>query len=286
MTGFGRCEAVAGEKKITVEVRSLNGKMMDLALKMPQSFRAAEYDMRAATARVLVRGKAEICVTLDAGSSPGATVNAQMFAEYYRQIVEAGRSRGADPGFDPVLAAAVLRLPDVVGTSPTSASDDELTALRSALDGALAALDAFREHEGAILLADIRARVGTIENLLAQVEPYERARVEAVRKRIVDHLATLGVTADPNRLEQEIVFWVEKFDITEEKVRLAKHCDYFRQTADTDDDAGRKLGFIAQEMGREINTLGSKANDAEIQKIVVQMKDELEKIKEQLLNIL
>lgn len=280
MTGFGRAESSG----IVVEARTLNSKQLDLSIKMPSRFRILEYDLRAVASRAIVRGKADVYVTFDAGSSVGATINAPVFEAYYRQIADAARAVG---GSTEGIAAAILRLPDVVGGENTAASQEELDVLRECFERALGALELFRAHEGEILAADILARVDRIEELLGQVEPHEKARLGVVRQRILDHVAALGVVVDANRLEQEMVFWVEKLDITEEKVRLAKHCDYFRETCATPElDVGRKLGFISQEMGREINTLGSKANDAEIQRIVVQMKDELEKIKEQLLNIL
>lgn len=307
MTGFGRGEVAvvdaggaASGKKIVVEVRTLNSKQLDLSIKMPTVFRAAEADLRTAAGRVLVRGKADVYVSVEGGASGAvANINRELFAGYFQQIIEVTRettaemkrttpsSGGVFDGLTHGLAAAILRLPDVIcGGEAAAASEAELKALHKAFDGALKALDEFRTHEGVVLLSDILSRVDAIEQLLTRVEPFEVARVDAVRARILEHIASLGIAADKNRLEQEIVYWVEKLDITEEKVRLAKHCDYFRSTARSDEDAGRKLGFVAQEMGREINTLGSKANDAEIQRIVVQMKDELEKIKEQSLNIL
>jgi uncharacterized protein (TIGR00255 family) len=289
MTGYGKAAAAAGTKKITVEVRSLNSKQLDLAVKMPSAWRGAEYDVRTRVATAVGRGKVDVYFSVeDSAGAGGVSVNAAVFGGYYRQIVEAARAAGFSIPDGGELAAAILRLPDVMAQSEVvEVTEEEAGALKSALGEALAAFDAFRAQEGAVLLTDILGRVEAIGALLRRVEPFERARVDAVRARIMEHIASLGVAADANRLEQEIVFWVEKLDITEEKVRLTKHCDYFREVAGAEEsEAGRKLGFIAQEMGREINTLGSKANDAEIQKLVVQMKDELEKIKEQLLNIL
>ncbi len=293
MTGYGKATAVAGSRTITVEVRSLNSKQLDLGVKMPAVYRPAEYEVRSLAAAKIGRGKADVYINVEDNSPTGsAKINTEVFGEYYRQIKDASKGANialAGFGFDnAAIVSSILRLPDVmVSAEGNDLPEQETAALKGALAEALAALDAFRVQEGAVLLADMFSRVDTIEGLLARVEPFETARVPAVKARILENVAAVGVTVDANRLEQEIVFWVEKLDITEEKVRLVKHCDYFRETASSDEDGvGRKLGFIAQEMGREINTLGSKANDAEIQKLVVQMKDELEKIKEQLLNIL
>jgi uncharacterized protein (TIGR00255 family) len=289
MTGYGKAAVSAGSKMMTVEVRSLNSKGLDLNLKMPAAYRALEPETRNMAASVIARGKADVFVNVeDISGASGGRLNTTLFGEYLRQIRAAARDTGIPITADENLIPAILRLPDVMTTSESPEIPvEEAEALRRAFTEALAALDVFRAQEGAVLLADFVARVDLIENLLVQVAPLEVARIPAVRTRILENIAATGVTVDNNRLEQELVFWVEKLDITEEKVRLAKHCDYFRTTARSDEEGvGRKLGFIAQEMGREINTLGSKANDAAIQQIVVQMKDELEKIKEQLLNLL
>ncbi len=291
MTGYGRATAAAGTKLITVEVRTLNSKQLDLGVKMPGVYRSVEHEVRSLAAARVGRGKADVYVNVEESDSAGAArINEALFADYYRQISEASKKAKlplAGSGFDSAaLVASILRLPDVmVSTETAELPDAERAALLEATGGAMDALDTFRAGEGAILLDDVMGRVATIGELLGQVEPFETARVPAVKARILENITAVGVTVDANRLEQEIVFWVEKLDITEEKVRLAKHLDYFRETS-AEEGAGRKLGFIAQEMGREINTLGSKANDADIQKLVVRMKDELEKIKEQLLNIL
>ena len=288
MTGYGKVSAEACGKKITVEVRSLNSKQLDLGVKMPAAYRSAEYEMRGAAQTAIVRGKADVYVAVeDIAGGGGATVNAELFGAYYRQIVEAARAAGADVSGDWLtgIVPAIVRLPEVMVSEVSEVPEEETSALMTVFGEAVAAFDKFRVEEGAVLLKDIMGHVRVIEELLAQVEPFEKARIGVVRARILENIASMGVAVDSNRLEQEMVFWVEKLDITEEKVRLSKHCDYFREAC-AEEGAGRKLGFIAQEMGREINTLGSKANDAEIQRIVVQMKDELEKIKEQLLNIL
>jgi uncharacterized protein (TIGR00255 family) len=291
MTGYGKASSTVGSKTLSAEVRSLNSKQLDLSVKMPTAYRPAEYEMRNVASGRIGRGKVDVYINVeDSSPAGGARINAPLFAEYYRQICDAARGAQMNTSgwSEAALVPAILRLPEVLSSSEvTEVSDEEFAALREAFAGALDAFDAFRLHEGEILAADILGRVNTIEGLLAEVEPFEVARIPAVKARILENIAAVGVTVDANRLEQEIVFWVEKLDITEEKVRLTKHLDYFRSTASSDEDGvGRKLGFIAQEMGREINTLGSKANDADIQRLVVRMKDELEKIKEQLLNIL
>ncbi len=288
MTGYGKATAVAGVRRITAEVRSLNSKQFDLNLKMPTAYRSLEHQMRVLAAARVGRGKTDMQISVeDPSATSGAHVNAGLFAAYFLQVREAAHSAGIDIGDGRELIPAILRMPEVMSSENAEPADDEAAALIGAVSEALDALDDFRTREGEVLLADISGRVDEIERLLGMVAPFEAARVPAVKARILENVVAAGVTVDANRLEQEIVFWVEKLDITEEKVRLTRHCDYFRETAASNEDGtGRKLGFIAQEMGREINTLGSKANDADIQKLVVRMKDELEKIKEQLLNIL
>jgi uncharacterized protein (TIGR00255 family) len=297
MTGYGRGAATVerntssggGSKTINVEVRSLNSKGLDLNVKLPAAYRSLEPEVRNTSSAIIGRGKTDIFIGYEDNSSvSGARINNALFGEYLRQIRTAARETGLPITDEQALIPSILRMPDVMTSSEdTSVPEAEIEALRQALRQALTGFDTFRAQEGAVLMADLIARVDSIESLLTRVAPLEAARVPAVKARILENIAAVGVTVDANRLEQEIVFWVEKLDITEEKVRLTKHCDYFRSTVASDEDGvGRKLGFIAQEMGREINTLGSKANDAAIQRLVVQMKDELEKIKEQLLNIL
>ena len=208
-----------------------------------------------------------------------------MFREYLRQMNDTLSFSGIDAGYDAILPV-IMRLPDVVATEAEAISEEEHAALLAAVEAAAAHLDAFREQEGAILIADLLRRVELIEQYKTEVVPFEKARTETVKARILDNLSKLAVDVDRNRLEQEMIFYLEKLDITEEKVRLTNHCNYFREVASSEGGAGRKLGFIAQEMGREINTMGSKANEPNIQILVVKMKDELEKIKEQVLNIL
>ena len=286
MTGFGKSEVSLPTKKITVEVRSLNSKQLDLAVKLPGIYRTYEFDIRSKAAAAIVRGKADISVSVETtATQTSATVNKDIFREYMRQVNDALAYSGIDADYDAIVPA-VLRMPEVVSSHTESISEEEHTALMQAIDEALAHFNSFREQEGATLIADLLGRVDKIEDYKLQVEPYEKGRAETIKNRIRENLAQLQAEVDNNRLEQEMIFYIEKLDITEEKVRLSNHCRYFREVAAGEEAVGRKLGFIAQEMGREINTLGSKANEANMQILVVKMKDELEKIKEQVLNIL
>ena len=286
MTGFGKGEVALPSKKITVEVRSLNSKQLDLAVRMPGIFRQKEFELRSVAAAAIQRGKADITVTVEnTAVSTSATVNKEIFGEYMRQVNEALIYSGVSADYDAIVPA-VLRMPEVVSAQTESLTEEESAALMQALNIALEQFNSFREQEGATLIADLLRRVDLIEEYKLQVEPFEATRAETIKNRIRENLAQLKVDIDTNRLEQEMIFYIEKLDITEEKVRLSNHCNYFREVAAAEEAVGRKLGFIAQEMGREINTLGSKSNEANMQILVVKMKDELEKIKEQVLNIL
>ena len=286
MTGFGKGEVSLPNKKITVEVRSLNSKQLDLSVRIPGIYRQKEFDLRSAAAAAIQRGKADVSVTVENTTvSTSATVNKEIFAEYMRQVNEALTFSGVSAEYDAIIPA-VLRMPEVVSAQTENLSEEESAALMQALELALVQFNSFREQEGATLITDLLRRVDMIEEYKRQVEPYEATRAETIKNRIRENLAQLKVDVDTNRLEQEMIFYIEKLDITEEKVRLTNHCNYFREVAAAEEAVGRKLGFIAQEMGREINTLGSKANEANMQILVVKMKDELEKIKEQVLNIL
>ena len=286
MTGFGKGEAALRNKKITVEIRSLNSKQLDLSLRLPAVYRQSEYEIRNLIARTIQRGKVDVFVTVESQAvETSARINREVFREYLRQMNDTLSFSGIDAGYDAILPV-IMRLPDVVATEAEAISEEEHAALLAAVEAAAAHLDAFREQEGAILIADLLRRVELIEQYKTEVVPFEKARTDTVKARILDNLSKLAVDVDRNRLEQEMIFYLEKLDITEEKVRLTNHCNYFREVASSEEGAGRKLGFIAQEMGREINTMGSKANEPNIQILVVKMKDELEKIKEQVLNIL
>lgn len=286
MTGFGKGEAALQNKKITVEIRSLNSKQLDLGLRLPAVYRQSEYEIRNIIARTIQRGKVDVFVTVESQAvETPARINKEVFREYLHQMTDTLAFAGIDADYDAIVPV-IMRLPEVISTETESISDEEHAALIAATEAAAARLDAFRMQEGAILIADLLGRVDRIESYKEEVVPFEKARTETIKARILDNLEKLQADVDRNRLEQEMIFYLEKLDITEEKVRLANHCRYFREVAAGEEGAGRKLGIIAQEMGREINTMGSKANESNIQILVVKMKDELEKIKEQVLNIL
>jgi uncharacterized protein (TIGR00255 family) len=286
MTGFGKGEASFGTKKITVELRSLNSKQLDLNIKLPALYRQSETELRNLVAQRLQRGKVDLFVSVESQQvETSAHINREIFREYLRQLNDALAFSGIDADYDAMLPV-LMRMPDVVSVEAERVTEEESAALMAAAADAVERLDAFRVQEGAVLIADLLRRVDLIERYREEVVPFEKARTETIRARILDNLSKLGVEVDRNRLEQEMIYYLEKLDITEEKVRLENHCRYFREVAAGEEAPGRKLGFIAQEMGREINTMGSKANESNIQILVVRMKDELEKIKEQVLNIL
>lgn len=288
MTGFGKAEKVYLNKKIVVEVRSLNSKQLDFNLRLPSIYRDIEMDIRNRVSGMLQRGKIDMSVSIEeAGEAQITPINEPVFSAYYKQIQVISQNNGI-PLNPSEIVPAILRLPDVLKVQKDEIASDELNTVLQACDEAIRNLTEFRAKEGAILEADMVKRVALILNYLDQVEPFESQRIQDVRQRLTDGLRQLAsdVKLDENRFEQEVIYYLEKLDITEEKVRLRQHCTYFTETINEKEPVGRKLGFIAQEMGREINTLGSKANNADIQKLVVLMKDELEKIKEQSLNIL
>lgn len=286
MTGFGKGEASFGTKKITVELRSLNSKQLDLNIKLPALYRQSETALRNLVAQRLQRGKVDLFVSVESQQvETSAHINREIFREYLHQLNDALAFSGIDADYDAMLPV-LMRMPDVVSVEAERVTEEESAALMAAAADAVERLDAFRVQEGAVLIADLLRRVDLIERYREEVVPFEKARTETIRARILDNLSKLGVEVDRNRLEQEMIYYLEKLDITEEKVRLTNHCRYFREVAAGEEAPGRKLGFIAQEMGREINTMGSKANESNIQILVVRMKDELEKIKEQVLNIL
>ncbi len=286
MTGFGKGEALAGDKKFRVELRSLNSKQLDLSIKLPGRYRAAEAEVRNIVTRELQRGKVDCFISFEAAvAETSAHINAEAFKAYAEELRRVCGESAVVAG-DDALMQAVLRMPDVVTTEEQEVSDAELKAIVEATKIAAQQLDDFRRQEGAILIADLLKRIDLIEQYRHEVEPYESARVEVIKSRIREHIEKMQIEVDHNRLEQEMIFYIEKLDITEEKVRLDNHCRYFREVAAEEDAPGRKMGFIAQELGREINTMGSKSNEANMQRLVVKMKDELEKIKEQVLNIL
>lgn len=288
MTGYGKATAEYQGKKISVEVKSLNSKSLDLSTRVPALYREKEMDIRQRIAQQLQRGKVDFVIHTEQDTQhAAATINVELMQAYFKQLKELG-GIGSLVGIEPYVGA-LLRLPDVVAPAAEddTLSEEEWAVVSTAIDQALAALTDFRKQEGAALERTFREKIDNIERLWQELEPYETGRVEKIRQRITDGLSRLpGVDYDRSRLEQEMIFYIEKLDISEEKQRLANHLSYFRQTLDGPIGQGKKLGFIAQEMGREINTTGSKSNQAEMQNIVVQAKDELEQIKEQVLNVL
>ena len=286
MTGFGKGEAVYGDKKFRVELRSLNSKQLDLSIKLPGKYRAAEAEVRNIITRELQRGKVDCFISVESAvAETSAHINTEAFKAYADELRRACAEVSLKID-DSALMQSLLRLPDVVTTEEREVSAEEVATIVEAAKSAAAELNAFRVQEGQILIADLLKRIDLIEQYRHEVEPFESARVDTIKNRIRENIEKLQLEVDNNRLEQEMIFYIEKLDITEEKVRLDNHCRYFREVAAEEEAAGRKLGFIAQELGREINTMGSKSNEANMQRLVVKMKDELEKIKEQVLNIL
>ncbi|MBQ2392937.1 MAG: YicC family protein [Alistipes sp.] len=287
MTGFGKGEVLFEQKKkITVEIRSLNSKQLDLNLRMPGIYRSSEYELRSLIARRVQRGKVDVFVSVESQEvDTPAKINNELFRAYLAQLNTALGSANMEVSYETLLPV-IMRMPEVISTEQESISEEEQKALLQAAEAACDQLDSFRIQEGQILITDLLKRVDLIEQYKEQIIPFEKQRAETIRTRILDHLRQLQLEPNMERLEQEMIFYIEKLDITEEKVRLTNHCRYFREVAAEEEGVGRKLGFIAQEMGREINTTGSKANETNIQILVVKMKDELEKIKEQVLNIL
>lgn len=282
MTGYGKAECSLPDSKITIEIRSLNGKNADISIKSSLIPREKEMEIRQYIAKELQRGNIDLYATLEVNATDKAKhINKEIYNGYLSQIKELGIECTPD-----AMLQTILRLPDVIEVKKQEMTDESWEAINNAIKEAVGALNGFRDKEGEILYKDVTSRVALIESYVAEVEKHEESRIESVRERIKNRIEELGITPDQNRLEQEIIFYIEKLDINEEKVRLRQHCKYFMETIDGEQYPGKKLGFIAQEMGREINTMGSKSNHAEMQKWVVRMKDELEKIKEQCLNIL
>jgi len=286
MTGFGKASAQFADKKITVEIKSLNSKQFDLSMKMPSLYREKELLIRSMVAKVLGRGKVDLSIYTESPEGDrNVTINHQLAQLYLGQIRDLAEKSGLKEPEG--LLTSLLGFPEVLKTERPELSDEEWKVVQEAVKNAAEALNDFRVSEGKRLEEDIVQRVKNIESLTSDMEPHLDERIKEVRQRIQNNIAELiqKEQADQNRLEQEIVYYLEKLDITEEDIRLKSHCKYFLDTLNESEEAGKKLGFISQEMGREINTMGSKANYVPIQQLVVQMKDELEKIKEQLLNI-
>ena len=287
MTGFGKSVAQIPNKKITVEIKSLNSKQLDISSRVPAAFREKELEFRNLIASRLERGKVDFQIYAESvGVETTVSLNIPLMAAYKTQVEEMARQLGLAWPDD--WYSVLLRFPETVKSElPASLSEEDSAVLMSAVGNAIDGLMQFRAKEGVKLTEFFTRRIKNIRALLDNVEPFEKERVAKIRARIEENLSKIdGVAFDKNRLEQEMIFYIEKLDVNEEKQRLAQHLNYFMETMDGAPGQGKKLGFISQEMGREINTLGSKSNHAEMQKIVVKMKDELEQIKEQVLNVM
>lgn len=286
MTGFGKAVVEMNDKKITAEIKSLNSKQLDLTIRIPQQYRECELPLRSLVAAELERGKVDLAITVESNAGTSQSIiNKSLASEYKKQIEELAQEIGIPEPED--WYSVLLRMPDIMKTEMPDMDDAEKEALNDAVSNAIKELVAFRTQEGNRLELFFKEKIENIQQLLNEVPKYEQERIEKIRGRIVDALEKLkNEDYDKNRLEQEMIFYIEKLDITEEKLRLQNHLDYFLSTMETGHGQGKKLGFISQEMGREINTLGSKANHAELQRIVVRMKDQLEQIKEQVLNVM
>jgi uncharacterized protein (TIGR00255 family) len=287
MTGFGKTEFEVGTKKITLEIKSLNSKQLDINTRVPSMYREKDLEIRRLISEMLTRGKVDFAIYLDnLGTESTSRINSAIIKDYFKQLKTIHKELGLE--VDQSIMQSIMRLPETVKMVYDELDETEWLMVRENLIKTLDELNRFRDQEGLALKADIDANIANILDLLAQVEPFETQRMENVKTKIKESLDTLQLNGniDKNRFEQELIYYMEKLDINEEKVRLTNHCSYFTETMNEDEPSGRKLGFIAQEIGREINTLGSKANESNLQRIVVQMKDNLEKIKEQVLNVL
>lgn len=288
MTGYGKASATYNDKKITAEIKSLNSKTLDLTARIAACYREKEMELRAMINNNLLRGKVEFSLWIERDEAEQMTrLNSPLIKKYIEQFQEANAQYGIPVPEN--LTEVILRMPDAVSKQDTveELTEEEWNVARSVAEQAVNQLMEFRTQEGKALEQKFREKVDNIEALMKSIEPYEKARTEKIRQRLTDALSSIPeVEYDRGRLEQEMIFYIEKLDINEEKQRLFHHLDYFRETLDGEYGQGKKLGFIAQEMGREINTTGSKSNQAEMQNIVVMMKDELEQIKEQVLNVL
>jgi uncharacterized protein (TIGR00255 family) len=281
MTGYGKATAQLQGKKITVEVRSLNSKTNDINVRLPQAYREKELELRELLTTRMVRGKIDFGMYAElTGEEDAPKVNRPLVLSYIRQLEEIKKETGITGD----SLAVAMRMPDVMRTEKDDLTPEEWAAVLTVINQAISQHYKFRKQEGESLKADFVGRIEAIREALKQVEPYEQSRMVAVKERLMKNLE--GIAVNKDRFEQELIFYIEKLDINEEKIRLGNHLDYFLEVMNSEEEAGKKLGFITQEIGREINTLGSKANHAEIQKLVVQMKEELERIKEQVLNTL
>jgi len=286
MTGYGKAVAELPNKRITVEIRSLNSKQFDLSARIPSIYREKELILRNMLSRRLERGKVDLTMNVDLlNRDVSSKIDPIILQQYHRELSSLATEMGIATPADwfPVL----LRLPDVMRQENETLSEEEWNSIEIAISEALEELIRFRQQEGEMLQQVLSGKIEAIRSLLAAVEPFEAERTEKIKSRLYESLSSLeGIEVDKNRLEQEMIYYLEKLDVNEEKTRLAHHLDYFTETLRDNSSQGKKLGFIAQEIGREINTLGSKSNQSGMQRIVVQMKDELEQIKEQILNVL
>ncbi len=287
MTGFGKTELELPNKKITIEIKTLNSKQVDLNTRMPGIYRGKDLEIRALLSNKLERGKIDFSIYVEyTGDGVNFAINKGLANQYYGAIKELADAID-QPNFSNYLPI-ILKMPDVIKPEREDFNDDEWAIIEKSIIDALIQVDDFRTQEGQGLKNEFLSRIQSILDLLIAIEPFEKERIEYVRARMKKNMSDFieDGKVDQNRFEQELIYYIEKIDITEEKVRLKKHCDYFLESMKDDNAGGKKLNFISQEIGREVNTLGSKANDVNIQKLVIQMKDELEKIKEQLFNIL
>lgn len=286
MTGYGNAKGAVGGQNVNVELRSLNSKFLELNVRVPGQFRDRELELRADFGKQIERGKADLNIQFEGGDvSRKSAVNKELFNAYFEELSTLGREYHLS---DVNMMDILLRMPAVLNTDRGESDENQWKELRAIITEALEKFNAFRDKEGQVLEADVMQRIKNITDSLPRLEGFEARRIENVRQRLHKSLTELQdqVSVDRNRFEQELIYYIEKLDVSEEKVRLRSHCDYFLQTLNGPEANGKKLGFIAQEIGREINTMGAKANDADMQRIVVEMKDELEKLKEQLANVL
>jgi uncharacterized protein (TIGR00255 family) len=287
MTGYGKADCEFQQKKITIEIKSLNSKQLDLNLKIPSFYKEKEFDIRNELSKELERGKVDIFVNVESNTEDtSVNINTGIIKGYYSQVLALSKEMGLAVPAD--IMNTLLRLPDALKADKQDLTDEEWNIFLQCIRKAIISLIEFRKQEGAALASDLQSRIEKINDYTTALEKYESQRIDKIKQRIRTNLedGNFKDKLDENRLEQEFIFYVEKLDITEEKVRLINHNKYFLETMNEPDSPGKKLGFITQEIGREINTIGSKANDADMQKIVVNMKDELEKIKEQINNVL
>ena len=285
MTGFGKAEKIFSNKKIIVEIKTLNSKNLNLNIKAPDIYNEKEYSVKKIVAEKLIRGKINIEIKTESEQDIAVSLNKKAIQSYYKQLKEIAESFGHDPKSE-LLFQSVLRLPETLNTKESELSEEEWKVLEQTIEEAIIRTDEFRKQEGDSIAEDLRTKISNIQTGITEIENYEDERIEIVKERLNKKLAQINLPENSNeRFEQEIIYYLEKFDINEEKQRLTNHCLYFLETMKTE-AAGKKLNFISQEIGREINTTGSKANHHQIQRIVVEMKDNLEQIKEQLLNII